>query len=119
RRNFKAFVRPSVSDQRLEEFSNDPLQHGPGIHCTWIDKRETTTQGLATLPWNEQLLMNLVKTAQAIVSEAKDNRFGKRKIDWISLLSERLYRIFLAAIKSIPRTVEGRMESAQQIHERL
>ncbi|KAJ3833100.1 hypothetical protein F5878DRAFT_518160, partial [Lentinula raphanica] len=103
RRNYKAFVRPSVPEHRLEEFSTDPIQHGPGIRCTWIDKRENTTKGLADLPWNKQLLMNLVKTARDIVSEAKDDRFGDEEIQWIPLLRERLYRIFLASIKSIPR----------------
>ncbi|KAJ3834253.1 hypothetical protein F5878DRAFT_545180, partial [Lentinula raphanica] len=129
RKNFKAFVCPSVPTHRLQEFSADPSNHGPGLHSTWIDKRETTTSGLASLPWNEQLLVNLVKAARAIVSEAKDDRFGSLEteedpsgsleIDWISLITERLYRIYLAAIKSRPHTVEGQTESAQQIHERL
>ncbi|KAJ3840925.1 hypothetical protein F5878DRAFT_498496, partial [Lentinula raphanica] len=103
RRNFKGFVRASVSDDRLAEFVADPSQNGPKVRNTWIDKRATTTKDLAALPWNEQLLLNMTKTATSIVAEAKDKRFGKRTIKWLKLFTERLYRIFLDVVKALPQ----------------
>lgn len=117
-RNYKAFIHPGVSEERLRAFAEDPGAKGPKIRNTMIDKNGATTKDLIESLWNQELLLALVKLAEKIVSESKDQRFPP-SIDWLSLLSERLYRIYLAVIKSKPRIKHGELESPGQIEQRI
>ncbi|KAJ3926806.1 MAG: hypothetical protein NXY57DRAFT_905009, partial [Lentinula lateritia] len=118
RRNYKAFIHPGVPEERLRIFAENPEANGPKIHNTMIDKNGATTKDLIESLWNQELLFALVKLAEKIVSESKDKRFPS-SIDWLSLLSERLYRIYLAVIKSKPRIKHGKLESPVQIEQRI
>ncbi|KAJ3872930.1 hypothetical protein F5051DRAFT_338480, partial [Lentinula edodes] len=118
RRNYKAFIHPGVSEERLRAFNENPVANGPKIRNTTIDKNGATTKDLIESLWNQELLLALVKLAEKIVGESKDERFPS-SIDWLGLLSERLYRIYLAVIKSKPRIKQGELESPRQIEQRI
>ncbi|KAJ3808961.1 hypothetical protein F5876DRAFT_66865 [Lentinula aff. lateritia] len=110
-RNYKAFIHPGVSEERLRAFAENPGAKGPKIRNTMIDKNGATTKDL-------KLLLALVKLAEKIVSESKDQWFPS-SIDWLSPLSKCLYRIYLAVIKSKPRIKHGELESPGQIEQRI
>ncbi|KAJ3889185.1 hypothetical protein GG344DRAFT_52143, partial [Lentinula edodes] len=101
RKNYQLFIRPGVSDARLEEFKQNPQTHGPKIRNTFIDKRGLTTQHLLEQPWNQQVNYIMAKNAEAIVGSCKDQRFGDA-VDWSALFSERIYRVCLDVIKGRP-----------------
>ncbi|KAJ3927088.1 MAG: hypothetical protein NXY57DRAFT_868604, partial [Lentinula lateritia] len=120
RRNYRVFVRPSVLDQRLAEFQTDPQQNGPKVRNTWIDKRASTSRDMARLPWNQQLMSLMAQTAQVIAAGFEDGRFGNDPIDWLMLVYECMYRIFLSVIKSRPKPRgDGTLETAPQIKTRI
>ncbi|KAJ3906598.1 hypothetical protein F5879DRAFT_797320 [Lentinula edodes] len=120
RKNYQLFIRPSVSDARLEEFKQNPQAHGPKIRNTLLDKRGLTTQHLVDRPWNQQLTYIMAKNAEEIVKRSKDKRFGD-PIDWLALFGERIYRVCLNVIKGRPMTINnlGTKENSQQIQDRL
>ncbi|KAJ4474107.1 hypothetical protein C8J55DRAFT_518936 [Lentinula edodes] len=117
-RNYRAFIRPGVTADRLGAFNKDREANGPKVRNTMIDKNGATTNDLKESSWNQELLLVLVKLAEQIVDGCKDARFPA-SIDWIGLFSERLYRVYLAVIKGKPRIKQGELESPEQIEARM
>lgn len=62
----------------------------------------------------------MAQTAQVIAAGFEDGRFGNDPIDWLMLVYERMYRIFLSVIKSRPKARgDGTLETAPQIKTRI
>ncbi|KAL0567281.1 hypothetical protein V5O48_014713 [Marasmius crinis-equi] len=108
RRNYQAFAGQGVSDERLRLFEEDPKKFGPKIRNTFMDRNGDSTGELELRPWNLRLRTLLVRKVMEIARECRDpNRFGTMdKKGWKSCVKERLYRIFLAVVKAIPRDDE-------------
>lgn len=119
-KNYQLFIRPGVSDARLEEYKQNPQTHGPKIRNMFIDKRGLTTQHLLEQPWNQQVTYIMAKNAEEIVKSCKDQRFGDT-FDWPALFSEQIYCVYLDVIKGRPITIDGAgsKEDSQWIQDRL
>ncbi|KAL0568885.1 hypothetical protein V5O48_013087 [Marasmius crinis-equi] len=110
--NYEAYAQPPVPEDRLRRFHEDPKNHGPKVHRTYLDNRGETTSELQALPWNLRLTRMIVKNVMEIASECRDpSQFGAiDKRGWKSCVKERLYRIFLAETKSQPQHPDETME---------
>ncbi|KAL0570289.1 hypothetical protein V5O48_011679 [Marasmius crinis-equi] len=109
-KNYQAFAREGVSAERLQRFHKNPDKYGPRIRNTFLDKTGDTTAELAQRPWNQALKSVLVELIEKIVRKSSDpKRFGKvKKRGWEAIVTERLYRVFLAEIRA--HAEEGELE---------
>ncbi|KAL0064997.1 hypothetical protein AAF712_007988 [Marasmius tenuissimus] len=72
-RAWQIFGRPSVSDERLALFNQDPRNNSPQVHNTRLDKRgHTTTEALKASKWNRELVRKLVHLAKHIIDNCPD-----------------------------------------------
>ncbi|KAL0057661.1 hypothetical protein AAF712_015689 [Marasmius tenuissimus] len=105
KQNYQAFAEPGVPGDRLRQFEEDPKTYGPKVRNTHMDKSGSSTGELESLPWNLRLRTVLVRKIMEIARECRDTRrFGViDKKGWTRCVKERLYRIYLAEIKSRPQ----------------
>ncbi|KAJ4001087.1 hypothetical protein F5050DRAFT_1561442 [Lentinula boryana] len=94
------FARDGVSQDRLELHIKDPIQHGPKLRNTRIDKYAPDTKTMKQTPWNRALVHKFAAKANDIVANCIDKRFGPDTIDWVRLFSDRFYDIFKQVIKA-------------------
>ncbi|KAK7434707.1 hypothetical protein VKT23_020071 [Stygiomarasmius scandens] len=103
KRSYEAFARASVTTQRLDQFTGDPIEYAPQRRNTRLDKAGSTAASMLARPWNQALISVLVKEAKLIVSRCKDRRFGNEEIDWWMKFRERLMSIARDIIESRPK----------------
>ncbi|KAL0057430.1 hypothetical protein AAF712_015928 [Marasmius tenuissimus] len=105
KQNYQAFAESGVPDDRLRQFEEDPKTYGPKVRNTHIDKSGSSTGEVESQPWNLRLRTVLVRKIMEIARECRDTRrFGVLdKKGWTRCVKERLYRIYLAEIKSRPQ----------------
>ncbi|KAE9383234.1 hypothetical protein BT96DRAFT_844343 [Gymnopus androsaceus JB14] len=102
KRSYESFARPGVGNKRLEEFCKDPVNAGPKVKNTWLDKNADTAAEMLSLPWNQELIRTLAMVAESIVRESADkNRFGPA-LHWVDLFSDRVHRMCVTEMKARP-----------------
>ncbi|KAF9065502.1 hypothetical protein BDP27DRAFT_1183274, partial [Rhodocollybia butyracea] len=104
--NREAFVAPSTSEERLQQFARQPDKFGPMLVNTTIDSDGyTTASEMLESPWNLTLVHKWALLCEEIVNICPDrNRFGSdmQLRDWQKQLTDRFYRILLAVAKAQP-----------------
>lgn len=97
---FEAFALDGVTEEDLQKFETNPIEWGPKLENTKLDKAGTSTKELLASPWNTALIDLLVKEADAISSRpSQTNRFGEQRVDWADLFTARFQSIFRTEIK--------------------
>ncbi|ESK82374.1 hypothetical protein Moror_12203 [Moniliophthora roreri MCA 2997] len=113
------FSLPSVPVERLQQFEENPGEHGPKIHNTWLHKTGTTTLELKNSDWNSVLALKLTHLLETIVSQCPDKaRFGTGNIDWDAIVHKRLSMVYLDVISALPANEEERQDP-MKIEEQL
>ncbi|KAK7434139.1 hypothetical protein VKT23_020365 [Stygiomarasmius scandens] len=102
-----------VSDERLQQFYQDPANYGPKLRNSRLDKRGPTTSAILASHWNQALIHKLAAEADLIVSKCADDRFGHEPIEFKAMIHERLAGIIRTEIDARPRdddeTIEARI----------
>ncbi|KAJ3818303.1 hypothetical protein F5880DRAFT_1454666, partial [Lentinula raphanica] len=90
------FARDGIELKKIEDFIWDPINNGPKLRNTRIDKFAADVKSMKASPWNRALAHKFALKAREIVANCKDGRFGKKteKIEWDDLFRDRLYRIY-------------------------
>ncbi|KAJ3742271.1 hypothetical protein EV360DRAFT_57781, partial [Lentinula raphanica] len=103
-----AFARDGVELKKIEDFIRDPINNGPKLRNTRIDKFAADVKSMKASPWNRALAHKFALKAREIVNNCKDGHFGKKpeKIEWDDLFRDRLYRIYKDIIDARPQPGE-------------
>ena len=111
--NYDEFARQGVSNERLQQFLENPEEHGPKLSNTRLDKTGYTTKELKLSRWNQRLIFILAREAKNITKKlgGKKGYFGD--VDWKKFFEDRLYRLFLNEIQS--RRLDDETEEQQLV----